>query len=95
MIIGYAMDDNYKTPLISAALRNAAGNQKLSERRAVAVKTYLANKGIESNRLKAQGKGEADPVVICSDKKLPALINCLEPNRRVEVEKITIERRVQ
>ena len=70
-------------------------NQKLSERRAVAVKTYLANKGIESNRLKAQGKGEADPVVICSDKKLPALINCLEPNRRVEVEKITIERRLQ
>ena len=32
MIIGYAMDDNYRTPLISAALRNAAGNQKLSER---------------------------------------------------------------
>jgi len=31
MIIGYAMDDNYKTPLISAALRNAADNQKLSD----------------------------------------------------------------
>ena len=30
MIIGYAMDDNYKTPLISAALRNAATNHHLS-----------------------------------------------------------------
>ena len=70
-------------------------NQKLSERRALAVKTYLASKGMEANRLKAKGKGEADPVAVCTDKKLPALISCLEPNRRVEVEKITIERRVQ
>ncbi len=72
-----------------------AYNQKLSERRASAVKTYLVGKGIAANRLNAQGKGEADPIVVCSDKKLPALIKCLEPNRRVEVEKITIERRVQ
>ena len=70
-------------------------NQKLSERRAVAVKTYLASKGVDAARLKAQGKGEADPVVNCTDKQLPALIKCLEPNRRVEVENITIERRVQ
>lgn len=70
-------------------------NQKLSERRAVAVKNYLTGKGIDANRLKAEGKGEANPVVVCTDKKLPALIKCLEPNRRVEVEKITIERRVQ
>ena len=70
-------------------------NQKLSERRAVAVKTYLASKGVAAARLKAQGKGEADPVVNCTDKQLPALIKCLEPNRRVEVENITIERRVQ
>jgi len=70
-------------------------NQKLSERRAVAVKSYLTGKGIDANRLKAEGKGEANPVVVCTDKKRPALIKCLEPNRRVEVEKITIERRVQ
>ena len=70
-------------------------NQKLSERRAVAVKTYLVSKGVDASRLKAQGRGEANPVVVCTDKKLAALINCLEPNRRVEVEKITIERRVQ
>jgi putative transposase len=29
MVIGYAMDDNYKTPLIQAALRNAARNATL------------------------------------------------------------------
>jgi OOP family OmpA-OmpF porin len=73
----------------------SAYNQKLSERRAVAVKTYLASKGVDAARLKAQGKGEADPVVSCTDRQLPALIKCLEPNRRVEVENITIERRLQ
>ncbi len=30
MVIGYAMDDNYRTPLISAALHNAAANQQLA-----------------------------------------------------------------
>ena len=70
-------------------------NQTLSERRATAVKTYLTSKGIEGNRLKAEGKGEANPVVECNDKKRSALIACLAPNRRVEVEQITIERRVQ
>lgn len=29
MVIGYAMDDNYRTPLISAALRNANSNQHI------------------------------------------------------------------
>lgn len=74
---------------------SAKYNQKLSERRAITVKNYLAGKGIDASRLKAEGKGEANPVVVCTDKKRPALIKCLEPNRRVEVEKITIERRVQ
>ncbi|MHB8471927.1 MAG: outer membrane beta-barrel protein [Gammaproteobacteria bacterium] len=70
-------------------------NQDLSERRAVAVKDYLTRKGIAANRMKAQGKGKADPVVVCTNKKRAALIKCLEPNRRVNVEQITIERRSQ
>jgi len=37
-------------------------NQKLSERRAESVRTYLESKGIESSRLSASGKGESEPV---------------------------------
>ena len=65
-------------------------NQKLSEERANSVKSYLEGKGVAANRLTAVGKGEADPVVECKDeKKRPALIKCLEPNRRVEIEPVT------
>jgi len=71
-------------------------NQKLSERRANAVRDYLIGKGVAANRLKAYGKGEKNPVVTdCHQKKRKELIECLAPNRRVEVEPITIERRVQ
>jgi OOP family OmpA-OmpF porin len=71
-------------------------NQKLSERRANAVREYLVGKGVDAKRLKAYGKGEQNPVVTdCKQKKRSALIECLAPNRRVEVEQITVERRVQ
>lgn len=70
-------------------------NQLLSERRANKVRDYLIAKGVGPARLRAQGKGEANPVVMCSDKKISALIQCLEPNRRVEIDQITIQRRVQ
>lgn len=70
-------------------------NIKLSERRANAVKDYLVGKGVAANRLSAVGKGKANPVVTCNNKKRADLIKCLEPNRRVEVEQITVERRVQ
>jgi len=72
-----------------------AYNQKLSEERANSVKAYLQDKGVSANRLTAVGKGEADPVVECKDeKKRPALIKCLEPNRRVEIEPVTFTKQV-
>ncbi len=37
-------------------------NQTLSEKRAMAVKTYLSQKGVSSSRLFSMGMGEADPV---------------------------------
>jgi OOP family OmpA-OmpF porin len=72
-------------------------NQKLSERRAEAVKTYLVGKGVDGSRLTAQGKGKSQPVVQCNDKKMKRadLIKCLEPNRRVEIDNVTAERRVK
>ncbi len=70
-------------------------NRKLSEQRALSVKSYLVSSGIEANRLGAQGRGEANPVVMCTDKKRADLIQCLEPNRRVEIEPITLQRQLK
>ena len=37
-------------------------NLSLSDRRAAAVRTYLASKGVSSSRMNTMGMGEADPV---------------------------------
>ncbi|MDP1654131.1 MAG: OmpA family protein [Rhodocyclaceae bacterium] len=69
-----------------------AYNQKLSERRAAAVKDYLVSKGVEANRVYAEGKGEKQPVTAgkCgkSEKKTKQLVECLQPDRRVDIEVI-------
>ncbi len=65
-------------------------NQKLSERRALAVKEYMVNRGVDADRLIAEGKGESDPIVVCTDKNKAALIECLKPNRRVEIDEVKI-----
>ncbi|MBS0342648.1 MAG: OmpA family protein [Proteobacteria bacterium] len=57
-----------------------AYNQKLSVRRAEAVKAYLVSKGIERNRVYTEGKGEKQPVADNRTKEGRA------KNRRVEIE---------
>ena len=64
-----------------------AYNQKLSERRANAVKKYLAAHGVSDVRMKSTGKGESEPVVDCKGVKgTKNLIECLAPNRRVIID---------
>ena len=63
-----------------------AYNQKLSERRADAVRDYLVSKGVDKAKIEAIGLGEKQPVVTCDQKNLKQLIECLQPNRRVTVE---------
>lgn len=57
-----------------------AYNQKLSVRRADAVKNYLVSKGVEKNRVYTEGKGEKQPVADNRTAEGRA------KNRRVEIE---------
>ena len=71
MIIGVGHTDS---------VGNDAYNQKLSVRRAEAVKAFLVSKGIEKNRVYTEGKGEKQPV---ADNKTA---EGRAKNRRVEIE---------
>jgi OOP family OmpA-OmpF porin len=72
-------------------------NQKLSERRADAVKAYLVKQGADGSKVETTGYGKAYmgsmlPVAMCSQKDRKALIACLAPNRRAEVEVLGMSR---
>ena len=57
-----------------------AYNQNLSQRRAASVKNYLVGKGIDTNRIYTEGKGESSPVASNATREGRA------QNRRVEIE---------
>ncbi len=61
-------------------------NQKLSEKRADAVASYLSSHGLQAP-LETMGMGKTQQIKAC-DEKLPAkqLHTCLSPNRRVVIE---------
>jgi len=73
-------------------LGSARFNQKLSERRAQSVKDYLVSKGMDGAKIDVTGYGKtgmgsSQPFPTCRDvKERRALVACLAPNRRVEVE---------
>jgi outer membrane protein OmpA-like peptidoglycan-associated protein len=61
------------------ALGSASGNQKLSQKRADAVKAYLISKGTSESRITARGFGEESPV---ADNSTP---DGRQKNRRIEI----------
>ena len=66
---------------------SVAYNDRLSLRRAQAVKSYLVSKGVPAERIYTEGKGKRNPVTTgCNQKNRKQLISCLAPDRRVEVE---------
>lgn len=71
----------------SRRLGSDAYNAALSLTRADTVHKLLAQQGIDSKAIRAAGMGERQPVVQCPGTvKTAALVSCLQPNRRVEIE---------
>lgn len=85
---------NYQTITVEGhtdRLGSAEYNQKLSEERAAAVKNYLVTSGrLDGSKISAVGKGETMPVTKPGDckgtQRTAALVACLQPDRRVDVE---------
>ena len=68
-------------------LGDPQGNMQVSKQRAQTIKTYLVGKGVPGELVEAIGEGSTRPLVKCNMQQPRArLIQCLEPNRRVEIE---------
>jgi OOP family OmpA-OmpF porin len=72
-------------------LGSDAYNMQLSEQRANSVAQHLASQGVPADRIRAEGRGETQLKVTEEEcaaqgaKTRPALIQCYQPNRRVDV----------
>ncbi len=65
---------------------NAAYNKRLSEKRALTVTQLLQDYGVDGSKIKLGGLGSTEQFKRCEGAaKSPALLKCLEENRRVEV----------
>jgi OmpA-OmpF porin, OOP family len=90
-LVGELDGVDYESILVSGhtdRLGSHQYNQKLSERRAATVNSYLVSKGIPDSRTTSAGNGESQPVTKIGDCKGPLskkLIACLQPDRRVDV----------
>jgi OOP family OmpA-OmpF porin len=67
-----------------------AYNQKLSNERATAIKNYLVDNGVDATMIQAEGRGSSEPETKPGEcegtKRSKALIACLQPDRRVEID---------
>ena len=66
---------------------SASYNQRLSERRANAVRTYLVSNGADASKIEIYGFGKTVPSKSCpGEGKGKQRKDCLAPNRRVQIE---------
>lgn len=62
-------------------------NQQLSEKRAEAVRAYLVSQGVNADKIEVFGFGKTLPVKSCrQETSRRAMIECLAPNRRVQID---------
>ena len=69
-----------------------AYNLQLSEQRAEAVRAYLVGKGVDTGSIRTEAKGEREAITgdACKkpgagNRKSQKLIDCLQPDRRVQI----------
>ena len=68
-------------------LGTAAYNLPLSKKRADTVRALLMQNGLDGKVITTEGRGEAEPVMVCTGTEATAaLTKCLQPNRRVTVD---------
>lgn len=66
-------------------------NLNLSQRRADAVRAYLVEQGMDEAAIEVEARGETDPIVQCEGQMGASLIDCLQLNRRSEIEFSALE----
>jgi outer membrane protein OmpA-like peptidoglycan-associated protein len=65
---------------------SSQANEALSMQRARTVREMFVRGGIDEGLVRAEGMGENYPVVYCDGMHpTPELVDCLQPNRRVEI----------
>jgi OOP family OmpA-OmpF porin len=90
--LAYARIDRIKLTGFTDRLGGVAYNQALSERRSATVRDYIKSQGYRGEMI-TDGKGKADQLLACEDvQPLARLRDCLQPNRRVEIEVIGVKR---
>lgn len=81
----------YQNPMITLIghtdrIGSFDSNMELSQLRAEAVRLQLAKSGLSNRSMIAEGRGEMEPVVVCQTDQVEELKQCLQPNRRVDIE---------